>query len=283
MIEQLSATDIANEISMLRSAFSGTVMAVEGVTDARLYGKFADRDGVRIVTAYSKDNVRRSILECSSRGDKKVMGVMDADLDRLKSRTYLPPLFISDHRDMETMIMSTSALDDVLSEYADETKQREFESQYGSIRNAVLNASYPLGLLMYVSSKYGLGLSFKDLEHRRFVSRKSLKVDLQRMIEEVFRNSMNSRISKADTLRMIYEEEEQMDDPWDAARGHDAVAVLLIGLTDIFGSYNARNLGDGQLSGALRLAFGWEPFRATQLYVKTSEWAKKSAMTLWEL
>ena len=42
MIDNLSASDIANEISMMRSVFKGTVLVVEGVTDSRLYSKFTD-------------------------------------------------------------------------------------------------------------------------------------------------------------------------------------------------------------------------------------------------
>ncbi len=58
MREYLTVSDVANTVSMMHSAFPGTLMVVEGPTDHRLYGKFTDREEVRTVIAYSKDNVK---------------------------------------------------------------------------------------------------------------------------------------------------------------------------------------------------------------------------------
>lgn len=56
MLNDLTADDIANEISMSRSVFKGTYIVVEGATDVRLYGKFA-AEGTKILAACSKSNV----------------------------------------------------------------------------------------------------------------------------------------------------------------------------------------------------------------------------------
>ena len=60
MLDQLTSSDIANEVSMMRSVFKGTVLIVEGVSDSRLYGKFTDRENVRIMIAHSKNNVMQA-------------------------------------------------------------------------------------------------------------------------------------------------------------------------------------------------------------------------------
>ena len=48
---------------------------------------------------------------------------------------------------------------------------------------------------------------------------------------------------------------QDLEDQWDAARGHDTVSILLIALKKNFGSFNSRGLNEGELGGALRLAF----------------------------
>jgi hypothetical protein len=282
MRDNLTSADIANSVSMLRSSFKGPIVVVEGVTDCRLFGKFIDRDEVKMVPAFSKENVRRSVSEVwGNRHDTKVIGIVDADLDRLCKRNYHPPLFLSDKRDMETMIMSSGALEDVLSEFADPDLLDHFEEALGPIRDIVARATYPVGLLMFISARERLGLSFKNLDYSTFINKKTLAIDIRRMIEEVFVGSINIGMGKKELADKIAEEEEVLTDPWIAVRGHDAVSVLAIGLTETFGSYNSRDLKIGQVSGALRLAFNLSYFEETDLYKNTVKWAQKNNYALW--
>jgi len=282
MRDNLTSADIANSISMLRSSHKGPILVVEGVTDCRLFGKFVDRDEVKIVPAFSKDNVRRSVSEVwGARRDTKVVGIVDADLDRLCKKTYHPPIFLSDKRDMETMILSSGALYDVLSEYADPELLEKFEQNHGRTGDAIARATYPVGLLMFISSRERLGLSFKNLDYSAFISKKTLAIDIRRMIEEVFSQSINIGVGKKELADKISEEEEVLDDPWIAVRGHDAVSVLAIGLAETFGAYNGRDLKAGQVSGALRLSYNFGYFEDTDLYKNTVKWSKKNNFVLW--
>jgi hypothetical protein len=282
MRDNLTSADIANNISMLRSSHRGPIVVVEGVTDCRLFGKFNDRDEVKIVPAFSKYNVRRSVSEVwSNRRDTKVIGIVDADLDRLCKKSYHPPIFLSDKRDMETMILSSGALDDVLSEFADPGLLESFEQNYGKIGEVLARATYPVGLLMFVSARERFGLSFKNLDYSSFISKKTLAIDIRRMIEEVFAVSINIGYGKKELADMISEEEEVLVDPWIAVRGHDAVSVLAIGLAETFGAYNSRDLKGGQVSGALRLAFNFGYFEETDLYKDTMKWSQRNNYVLW--
>ncbi|MCL1979192.1 MAG: DUF4435 domain-containing protein [Methanomassiliicoccaceae archaeon] len=282
MIGNLTSSDIANTISMLRSYHKGPIIVVEGVTDSRLFGKFVDKDEVKIVSAFSKENVRWSVAEVwGRRNDKRTIGIIDADIDRLYGKTYNPPIFLSDKRDLETMIMSTRAMDDVLVEYSDPELLEDFEKRYGKVGDVVARSSYPVGLLMFISARDKMGLSFKNIDHTAFINKNTLAIDVRKMIEEVFSQSLNKGIGKKELADMIAEEEEVLDDPWIAARGHDAVCVLAIGLSEAFGSYNSKGLNGGQVSGALRLAFGLEYFKGTDLYRDTLKWSQKNNFVLW--
>lgn len=282
MISDLTSVDIANSVSMLRSSHKGPILVVEGVTDSRLYGKFIDKDEVRMVIAHSKDNVRRSVSEVwGARNDKKVMGIMDADLDRLFGKKYHPPIFFCDKRDLESMMLSSGALDDVLAEYAEWELLEKFEEKYGKISDVLARSAYPIGLLMFVSARDNVGLSFKDLDHSSFINKRTLEIDTMKMISVIFAQSLNKGIGKSILADKISEEEETLDDPWNAVRGHDAVSVLAIGLSETFGSYNCKSIKEGQVNGALRLAFGLEYFKETELYRDTKKWSEKNDFVLW--
>ena len=84
MREYLGPADIANNVSMLRGAFDGTILVVEGITDYRLYGKLSDLDNVELIVAHSKDNAAAAVKELYyNRKDGKVLGIVDSDLDRV--------------------------------------------------------------------------------------------------------------------------------------------------------------------------------------------------------
>jgi len=279
--EYLKASDVANNISMLRSVFSGTILVVEGPTDMRLFGKMID-DDCQVVAAHSKDNVRIAVKELySRRKDENVLGIMDSDMDHIIGNIPHPPLFITDARDVEIMIIRCSALDEVLWEYSDRNTLDKFTEKYGEVRDVIMNSSYPLGTLMYLSYMNDYGLSFKDLDFSRFIDPSTLRVDIKEMAETVIDNSRTPNVS-AKTIRNAVEKEMETErDPWIVCRGHDAVQILLLGIRKIFGGYNSRTIKDGEIFSALRLAFNLNDLMHTELYRNTSEWASSKGIKLW--
>lgn len=269
---------------MERTVFDGGYLVVEGVTDSRLYGKFLDKDGSRILIAHSKDNVVRVVKDMSrKRNDRKVLAIIDRDLDLLKGKKIEPPLFGTDCRDMEMMLIRSNALDNVLDEYCEAESIQSFKGRRGDIRDALVDAACPVGLLMYATMKNGLRLSFKNIDFSAIVNPRTLSLDVKAMVVQVLCNSSVERISTKQLYRMLQSEADLLDDPWKAARGHDAIGILLVGLRKGFGSFNARYLDDGSLAGALRLAFDDDDFSSTDLYRDTSEWSSGIGVSLWSL
>lgn len=284
MQKYLTSSDITNTVSMIRTGFDGTILVVEGITDSRLYGKFTDRKDVRVVIAHSKDKVRTSVnMIRDKRADPKVIGIIDSDLDRLKHNRPRGPVFMTDCRDAESMMIISDALDDVLAEYGDPERLAQFESRFGSIRDRVMDGAYPVGLLMYVSDRNGLGLSFKSLDFRKFINKGDLSCDSNEMIRDSISNTNSDRNSVKHTARLLSAEMEKGHDKREVCRGHDLVNVLLVGLRDNFGASNARHLKEGELGGALRLAYDDEVFAKTQLYKDTKEWCDEQGMVLWNI
>lgn len=282
MLSFLSASDVANEISMSRSKFSGTYVVVEGTTDVRLYGKFLS-EGATIIAASSKTNVKGTVAECLRRKDNAVIGIVDKDIDGMIGKTVKEPVFYTDRRDLESGLICSEALDGVLSEYADKDLLSRFVRDNGDIRTVIGKAAAPLGVLMYISYKRGMSLSFKDLNHRLFINRRTLAVDVSRMVQEVFQQSMGQMLSVSSMAEQVRDTVRKLDDPWDAARGHDATAILAIGLTTIFGSYNTKYLDSNTVSGALRLAYSYEMFASTRLFAESSDYARRKNLALWKV
>ncbi|MBR7152601.1 MAG: DUF4435 domain-containing protein [Candidatus Methanomethylophilaceae archaeon] len=281
MREHLTSDDISNQVLMHRTAFDGTFLLVEGVTDERLFEKFAS-DSVRIVECHSKDNVKGTVKELERRkAADGVVGIVDSDLDRLRGRRVKPPLFHTDCRDMEMMTIRSRALDHVLAEYGDVEKLESFRTRIGSVRDRLIESSYPIGLLMYLSQKNGMNLSFKDLDFRDFINPRTMSLDASAMVNAVIENTRYGNHSRKRVLSMLDYEAGMLGDKWDAARGHDTVDILLLGLKNGFGSYNAKGLREGELGGALRLAFSDEDFKDTELYKATNAYAESNGMKLW--
>jgi len=283
MREYLTTDDICNQISMNRSVFKGTVLLSEGNTDQRLYGKFIQKENVRIIPAHSKSNVINVINKMTSRRDGKIVGIIDRDLDDLKGRTVNPPVFYTDYRDLEMMLITSSALDDVLAEYGDSERMERFRKQFGDIRECIISAAYPIGLLMFISFIRGYNLNFKNLNFRDFTEKKGLKVDLNKMIQAVIENTDGCELSRRNVLKDLQYKQSDYTQKDQIARGHDAVNVLLIGLKDNFGSYNAINLNGGGLAGALRLSFSEADFKKTDLYKASKDWCDSRGIRLWRI
>ena len=283
MQRTLKPEDIANEISMLAATGDEAILAVEGVTDSRLYGKFC-HEKVRIVVGHSKSNVRRAVDECwNNRNIGNIVGIVDADLDRIRGKKRTPPVFSTDQRDLETMLLASPALDDVLTEYADRDALDAFTDEYGPVFDAVISACYPIGLMMCVSEKYKLSLNFRDLDFRIMINPRSLMIDEEKLLDEIVLCTAGRCIDRRELGKIFRREASADHEPLDYARGHDAVEVLLIGLRRNFGSFNAKNLRSGELAGALRLAFSERYFSITELYGRTLKWSKDNCFDLWSL
>ncbi len=275
--------DVANEISMRRSVETGAFVVVEGVTDYRLYGKFSNPEDCRMVIAHSKDNVLMSVEELAGRrGDERVGGIVDADYDRLSGVYRGPAVFSTDTHDLETMIIRSEALESILWEYADQTRLQEFEKRSRkNVRQALLDACYPLGVLMHLSLREGYELSFRDLDHCNFIRHEDLSVDHRGLLNCVYANSRYARVPKKEVSRALRDEMGRDWDPWQVCRGHDMVDVLLLGLKNVFGSYNSRHLNHGALSGALRLAYDRAVFHDTELRSEMEEWGEERGVKVW--
>ena len=84
MLKFIDADYVANEISLMRDSFRGTVLLVEGFDDARFFDKIlAPGDTCRVSVAFGKSNALEALALLRQRrlgGD--ILLVLDADFWR---------------------------------------------------------------------------------------------------------------------------------------------------------------------------------------------------------
>lgn len=159
---------------------------------------------------------------CVRRKDGLVIGIVDRDMDDMLGRRSSPPVFATDGRDMECMLIRSPALESVLSEYADPEKLERFAETTDVLRDRIAKASAPIGALMYISYRNGLSLSFKDLDHASFVNRE-LETDVRAMVDDVYSRSVVRAFPARTVAGMVEDMVRDTGDLWKAVRGHDAV------------------------------------------------------------
>lgn len=271
----VTGTRVANCVRMLRNQFGPiTFLIVEGETDRRFFGKFVDHEACRIEIGDGKKNVEDAIMILNAAHVRGIVGVVDADFMWLEGRTYeIPNLFVTDTHDIETLMLRSSALNNVLAEYADRVKLTEFEQKVGHIRDVLTHSSLWLGFLRWISLNNRWHYDFRAIEFKLFVDRATLTIDIQKLVDEVIERSSSLQVFNKDLLvEKLGLMMMDVHDPWQVCCGHDMVTLLHIGLSEIFGGYNARGLTIGALNGALRMCFGHKLFSETAIYRSLRDW-----------
>ncbi|MFC1692342.1 DUF4435 domain-containing protein [Candidatus Latescibacterota bacterium] len=118
MKQFMTPFDIANTIRMMRPVFTGTIVVVEGDSDARVYCRFFDDTFCRVIPAHGKNNALIVMASLGKDGFIGILAIIDSDYTKLNEIDLRgPDILVTDTHDLETMIISSKALDNVLSEW----------------------------------------------------------------------------------------------------------------------------------------------------------------------
>ncbi len=274
MQKYIKSKHIANEVRMKRKRPDYTTMLVEGDTDRKFYSKFIEKNKCGIHIGYSKHIVLEATSILYRSHYKAFVSIVDSDFWCLeKCKPDYMNLFITDTHDLETMLIKTPALENVIKEYCDEVKLEKMENLVGKdIRNILLNSASVVGLFRYCSLKKSLHLRFKDLNYYSFVNPADLSIDIEKFIIELFTRNQDRNISKGYLLGLVSKLKKNSYDNWHVCCGDDLLNVLLIGIKETFGLENTKYLSYKALQGALRLACDYRFFCKTNLYRDVIKW-----------
>src|SRR4051812_13829970 len=100
MRNQIDGHYMAAQIRLMRQVWKGTILLVEGPTDAKVFDRFVDSTACRVEVGFGKANVRDAIDLLEDEGFRGVVGVIDADFDHLMGVDYrLENLCVTDVHD----------------------------------------------------------------------------------------------------------------------------------------------------------------------------------------
>ena len=77
--------DIAEEVRLERCVHKGSFLLVEGDTDIKRFGKFIDSERCSFVNCHGKQKLIGAIKIIYDRGFSGVLGLADADFDRINN------------------------------------------------------------------------------------------------------------------------------------------------------------------------------------------------------
>src|SRR6266446_4329608 len=105
MRKEIDGHYVAAQIRLMRQVWKGSFLLLEGSTDAKVFDRFIDGSRCQIEIGFGKPNVHDAIELLEDEGFPGVVGVIDADFDRLTGTTYsLDNLCITDVHDLDFMI-----------------------------------------------------------------------------------------------------------------------------------------------------------------------------------
>jgi hypothetical protein len=277
MKQHLTPHYIANTVRMMRPVYSGTIVLVEGDTDARVYRRLVDETHCRVIPGYGKSNVLNALEMLEKTDFKGILAIADSDFWKLNNtKPDSDNLLLTDTHDLETMIISSRALDAVLIEFGSERKIKRTGKR---IVDMLLKVALPIGYIRWISSskQENLSLRFKNLSFDTVIEVQgiTMKTDIGKLISRVKKQSRNATLDEQKMKEILQELiRSNRYDPWHVCRGHDMVHILTFGLRRVFGNRHARSISYEQVDSILRIAYGRAEFSRTKLYVSIEQWEK---------
>jgi len=274
MREYLSVDRDANAIRMRRSTFSGTFLLVEGSSDKSFYERFTDRAICDLVIVSGKPSSKDRVIEVLDVLQKSnfhgILAIVDADFDRLES--FVDDnlnLFRTDLHDLETMLVSSPALDKLIAEFGSEDKINTFGQD---IRALIFENGVIIGYLRWTSKVDGLNLKFEGIKFSNFLIDKTLKIDQSKLIQEIKNQSQAHSLDAKDLQQRINKQKADIHAPYQLCCGHDLVEILSVGFRKVIGSSQASDVNPNILERSLRLAYEEVYFHKTELYLSIRLW-----------
>jgi 5S rRNA maturation endonuclease (ribonuclease M5) len=270
MREQITPDRIANSIRLLRSDHEGVFLIVEGHSDKLIYERLVNKQEVRITIASNKNNAIKALSILEKENFRRVVAVIDADFSRIEQQ--IPDsnnLFLTDEHDLEMMLIKSAAFDKLLKERGSEEKIAAFSKD---IRETLLKLGQEIGKLRLLSLRNELNLKFEGLNFSKFIDKKNLSIDIDKLIISIKNHSQKLSLDEQQIKQDLSVISDENHDPWQLCCGHDFISILAIALWKVLGTRNANDVKKEDLERELRLAYELSYFYQTQIYQLMVNW-----------
>lgn len=275
MYRYLSENDIANTVRMMRTNFGGSIILVEGHSDMRVYRRFFDHNKCRLVLSFGKENALKALLILENDSLKGILAIVDSDFFRIESnKPEDDDLFLTDYHDLESMIISSNVLEDILLEFGNSNDIKNYKF---NIQDILYESASYLGFFRWISSKSkeNLRLKFKGINFLNFIDKNTLMLDIKKLMKEVINNSNQIVNKKNIELKILYLKKSNYDLK-EVCSGHDLIEILYIGLKYIFGNRKTISLDLDVFDSAIKLSYNYSYFSQSNLFAELEKWEQNN-------
>lgn len=270
-----AVADLLAEVVMASTNHDGPFLIVEGPTDQRFLEMRVDA-AVYFVQAGGKTTCLALVRALNSEIRKfNYLGIADEDFDWLDPETA-ENLVLTDTRDLECILIRSSALDSAMVELSDPARVDHFIQENGiGIREAVLRKALFFGRIRTLAFQKGSTVCLDEIKPSRFCNR-----DWTYDEDACARACV--RIGLADSVHALLSEANGIVAPtdWHFARGHDLVDILVGGLIhSLSGKTHAKN----HVEALLRQSMQRLELETTELFRRVSDWEVTSGQRIWKV
>ena len=266
-------TQKANEIRLKRQLHKGCFVVVEGRDDRLFFKQFVDNSDCSITVANGKEFVIEVISILESESFPGIIGIVDADLDHiLGNLSSIDNLVVLETVDLEALLIGSSALDRVLSEWGSAEKIAAFGKD---VRETLLTSTVWIGCLRLYSHRDELDLKLQGIRYRSFLDGELL-IDVDRFVQEVLNRSQRPDLSKAGIVEELGSIHRSIENVWLICYGKDMVEILAFGLRSIIGTNNATDVSTDRIMSGLRLSFHRDDMDNSKLGQELYDWEARN-------
>jgi|GEM_PF-5976671 len=261
-----TAHTVLSELKMMLTGFRGAFLLVEGNADIRFWKGRTRYGATRIVDCGGKPTAKAAARMATGQGLKFILAVVDRDFEHFfPEATQCDSILTTDTHDIETMMLSSQALPNVLSVYADLDAVYSI-SILDRFADLVLERALLLGKLRYISYVNIHNVDFDKLSPYKFIDATSWTLDVDALVAayctlaKVDRHQVDSLIHKTPSTPA-----------WQLVNGHDCIAIVNIAFKGVI---RARHTKQFDLDASLRLAYNEGFFSESLLYRDIKAWEK---------
>lgn len=266
---------IANYVSLMRQQYTGAFLILEGSNDGKLLENYVDNENCQIKVARGKERVLSVLQILNSRKVSGVLGIVDADFDRIEqSLPNIDNIVSPEFHDLDVVLIRSPAMLSVLKEYGSVNKIQELTRDP---INFLDDAARPLANLRLYSLRRCLRLKFNGVDYGSFVDRTSLEPNQAKMVDRVMDNSQNHFDGIPDVVADLNVIERQGYPEHEMCTGRDLLEILSIALKKKIGSVTNHTLITAdELRRYFRMSYDRSMFESSDLYKSIRLWENRA-------
>ena len=254
-----NSAEVVTEIIMSRETHPW--LAVEGYSDEMLLRSRNFSRPIKVVVGHGWEGVRDILVEFSKEESEAVLvGLIDRDYrDHCSCQISVGSLVLTDMRDVENMMFNSSALTRVFSEYGSASKLPALVDgrvDVNFIRSKVYSAAVQIGRLRIYCEHQTLGVSFRGIEHKKFMCDRTLSIDVQSLLAHVnVKNQGKRSLTMSDwTSSQSLSWTGNLGRNEFISNGHDVMAIAALALRRLWGTKGGDIDGDS-MEGYFRVGY----------------------------